>query len=184
MASSEYKDLYRRIETLKRRFLPQLKKTGLYTNPQQDSMRALRMLVHAEIESYLESMAALLADDLEKAITCARGRVTNINLAWAIKGLNEARVAQSGNNGVKGEDIRKMFVPLGIQAEALEAVSTVFLDRMSTFGKNRGDVAHQSAARAGYALSRQREEKFIDEIIVLLGLFDKFLIAHRLKATL
>jgi hypothetical protein len=184
MASSEYIELQNRIKILKRRFLPQLKQTGVYTGPQQDFMRALRMLVHAEIESYLESMAKVLADDLEITIANASGRVRSTRLVWARRALGEARAAHGCNNGVKREDIRKMFAPLGIDEAALETISTLFLDRMSTFGKHRGDVAHQSAARASYALSRQREEKFIDELVVFLGLFDKFLIRHRLVNSL
>lgn len=148
-------------------------------------MRALRVLAHAEVETYLEAICLLLIDDLQRDLLSRSKSGWSRRQYWAEHACIEAKRAAAANNGVKKEDILKMFSPLGFSESSFAlGVSNIFLDRMSTFGKFRGDVAHQSAVRAQYALTRQREEAFINEIMTSLRSFDKYLIGHRLTSPL
>lgn len=56
--SNRFKELKSRVRELKRHMLPStFSPTGDYTERQQDRARGYRLLVHAEIESYLEDVS-------------------------------------------------------------------------------------------------------------------------------
>lgn len=180
MSSTEFVELQRRVKKLLGQFLPPENPLGFYTPEQEDCMRALRMLVHAEIEAYLETICRQLLVDLEEATRAAK-RVRSIFASWAHIAVKECHSAIQSNNGVKDSDIKKMFSHLGVTQEHYDSVSPLFLDKMRNFGKQRGDVAHQSALRTSLSLNRKREEAAIDEVMNFIANFDKFLIRHRLK---
>lgn len=161
-------------------FLPPLSPTATYSAEEEDGMRALRLLVHAEIEAYLEAMCDRLVNDLEREAIRPRQPKPAVG-TWAIATVRSCRLAIGENHGVKEANIKKMFGPLGIQDADFDAVSNVFLDRMTSFGTRRGVVAHRSAIRAAYSIVRQGEEKSINEILGYLESFDKKLIQHRLQ---
>jgi hypothetical protein len=167
MPSDAYCNLLARVQTLKRRFLPQLKATGLYTQAQQDNMRALRLLVHAEIEHYLEDRSLQLSADLEQELQARRGQRQPVK-QWARVAVTRSRVAVSQNNGVTQSCIKAMFEDLGLCEEVINERNSLLLDRLTTFGRRRGDVAHQSAVKATYQLNRAREEATINEVMELL----------------
>lgn len=180
MASIELIELKKRIESLSQQFLPAENKLGIYTDLEQDQMRALRMLVHAEIESYLESICRVLLNDLDHAVRAAN-RVKYPFACWASMAAEACRAALKNNNGIKDSDVTKMFSPLGITQDHYDSVSPLFLDKMKKFGANRGDVAHQSALRATYSINQKREKAAMDELMKYISSFDKVLISHRLK---
>jgi hypothetical protein len=136
------------------------------------------MLAHAEVEHYLEERCLVLIDDLKREIVAG---VENQPIAkWAAIAVSKSSMAVTENNGVTRPCILKMFEQLGLCEEVLAARHPLLLDRMSTFGSNRGDVAHRSALKATFQLSRQREEKFLDELLELLSGFDKLVSELRL----
>ena len=182
MSSEEFRLLATRVGVLKRRFFPRIKPTANYTAAEQDNMRALRMLVHAEIEHYLEVVCKKLALDLKNEAEGLRGSISIKRLS--IAAANLATSAANSNNGVKDSDIKSMFKPLGIDEADFEKISPDFLDRMKQFGIRRGDVAHKSAHGVSYVITRQGEEKTINEIISLLKVLDKELIRRRLMGFL
>jgi len=141
-------------------------------------MRALRMLFHAEVEHYLEKMSKKLAADLEREVNGLNN--SSSVKQWAIKSAKEALVAGNSNNGIKDSDIKQMFSPLGFTDADFENINPSFLSTMKTFGKRRGDVAHQSVMNVTYSITRQTDEKMIDEIMQFLRLFDKLLEKRRL----
>ena len=141
------------------------------------------MLAHAEIESYLERTASQLHASIDAELRNERAGVPYLR-ALAMSALHNCVQSISANNGVKEADIRKMYEPLGITDEDFNAVSPTFLDRMSDFGKQRGDVAHRSVASAAYSLNVQREEAFIDEVVDYLSDFDKVVQRRRLLRVL
>jgi hypothetical protein len=164
MQSANYQILARRIGVLKRQYLPPIKNNGLYSSAQQDQMRALRLLAHAEIENYLEESSLQLLTDLEQELRSPRaGRPTE--RIWAERVVTLQRAAITNNNGVTAASILSLFANFGLTKEVLDKASPLLLDRMSDFGRQRGDVAHQSALKAKLLLNRIREEKFIDEIL-------------------
>lgn len=51
-----FAELAERIDDLHFRFVPPLDPTGTYSDAQYDAMSAFRLLVHAEIERFIESL--------------------------------------------------------------------------------------------------------------------------------
>ena len=179
MHSEVYQSLQKRIQNLKRRYLPPTKPNGIYTEPEQDQLRALRMLAHAEIEQFLENHSEILANDIQRELKNQNRKPTPLQV-WASKAANQAALAKSKNNGVNEDSIRSLFDPFGFSEEDYDSISSIFLDRLTTFGKHRGDVAHRSAIGATHQLNRTREEKFLNEIMDYLQDFDRLLIKKRL----
>jgi len=142
-------------------------------------MRALRLLVHAEIEHYLEDRSLQLAADLERELAGRRGHKHPVK-HWATTAVTRARLAVSQNNGVTKPCIKAMFEDIGLCEEVINERNSLLLDRMTIFGRRRGDVAHQSAVKATYQLNRAREEAAIDEIMALLAEFESLVSERRL----
>lgn len=60
--SPEYHSLCRRIVLLERHLLPPLSPTGSYTDADYDRTRSYVALIHAEIESFIETRCATVAN--------------------------------------------------------------------------------------------------------------------------
>ncbi len=180
MASEAYRALVKRVQLLKRRFLPPMRANGAYTNAQQDSMRALRLLVHAEVENFLEDRCDVMVGDLQREIFSKKVAGHPIQ-HWAKQAIKKSREAASSNNGVTRRDILAMFSDLGLSEDVINECEPVLLDRLTTFGRSRGEVAHRSAVKASYQLNRVREEKALDELLALLSVFDELVVQRRLS---
>src|ERR1700746_382487 len=64
MASARYRQLARRLAELRAHLLPiEFSPTGVYAKHELDKARAYRVLVHAEIEAYLEDSARRIANE-------------------------------------------------------------------------------------------------------------------------
>jgi len=62
--TSRYMELQKRLSELRRHMLPKkFSPTGTYSERVQDRARGFRLLVHAEIEAYLEDMARIVVTD-------------------------------------------------------------------------------------------------------------------------
>lgn len=187
MDSIDYPELEARLAKLERQYLPPLDPLAHYTDDQVDDMRALRLLVHAEIEFFLEGLCELLVDDLEKQCISQRAAKnlsssTSLHLKWAESAVKSCRKALNDNNGVKDTNIRKMFKPLGFDDEMFDQVSPVFLDRMKAFGKKRGDTAHQSVLRAVRAITAQGEKRTLTELKEFMRAFCALVHRQRLNS--
>jgi HEPN superfamily RiboL-PSP-like protein len=170
MASARFLQLSRRAKKLRQIFLPKnFSPTGAYTSRQLDLARAYRLLVHAEIESYLEDRSkdlAVRATRQFKSDRRPRKVVLNL-LSFHSRGkaIDESKMLSlyaSGaehvddsldsaaaayhysvqqNHGVKQTDLMKLLLPLGFQPSGLDAL---FIATLDSFGTNRGEVAHTS----------------------------------------
>lgn len=178
MSSTYYQELLERVHVLKGNFLPPLSPVASYTEIEQDRMRAFRLLVHAEIEAYLEAICIRLVEDLEMELK--GGHDSQPIHRWASRACLDARQAAGSNNGIKQEDIIKMFSHLGFRAECFITVSSIFLDKMTELGKKRGAIAHTSV-KIAKEVTRQGEEKLIDEVLSHLDGFDKLMARRRLR---
>lgn len=183
MLSEYFTALNNRVHSLKINFLPPVNVMGKYTSHEEDKMRSFRMLVHAEMEHYLELVCEVFIADLERDIQHSRG-LGMARKMWAEKALVEAKSAKASNNGIKKSDILQMFKPFGFDDSFFDAVDPVFLDRMAEFGKNRGDVAHKSALRATYKINCAREGSMIIELMGYLVRFDELMFARRIRSLL
>lgn len=179
MPSSEYNQLLHRVAYLNRAFIPAKRKEQTFWG--QDTLRAYRLLAHAEIEYYLEQAAESLVAELEKALANPR-QGKKMERAWGEKILNKQKQVVSNNNGIKRADIVSLFDPLGVFASDLEKANPTLLDRMDELGKYRGHDAHKGVHhRATKTLNSRIIREHVNEIVGGLEALDKLIAEIRMK---
>jgi hypothetical protein len=170
MATSRYRELERRLKKLRHRFLPRLfSPTGDYTDRELDLARAYRLLVHAEIEAYLEDraqrivnecVALFMADSrprhilmnllsfhlVQQPVSAERLKtIYGSNIQYCNESVNCAQTAYNrvlaNNHGIREYNVLQILLPLGIQVTKIDAA---WLSTLDGFGRNRGEVAHKS----------------------------------------
>jgi hypothetical protein len=178
MQSEEYRELFERTEFLKKTLLP--KASNYQTKWGQDRLRAFRLLVHAEVEHYMEEICIKLLKELESSCKNPKigGRLERI---WAEKVYQQQKHCVACNNGVGKENIIKMFSPLGVPEYLINEEAPMLLDRLSDLGRDRGFVAHTGAShRATKEISLTREKNNINEMLSYIEAFDRLIIRLRL----
>jgi hypothetical protein len=170
MPSSRYKELSRRLVKLRKHLLPKdFSVTGDYTESQLDRARGYRLLVHAEIESYLEDRARIIVNMCFKRwLLDRRPKTVILNLLSfhldqkcvsqqdlkreymgqdarvekAIRAASEGyNQVLSKNHGVREDSVLKILLPLGIKPSELDQT---WINTMDSFGVARGETAHRS----------------------------------------
>lgn len=154
-----YKNLKKRILTLKKQFL-NFQPSDSILPENQDQLRAFKLLVHAEIESYIEnSVQEVLNKCINEWETKKRVNPPLLFLIMFSSSKFEAnnqyltrekRINQiltsfksviSSNNGIKERNILKLIIPLGINYSRLD---DTWLTTIDSYGSSRGEVAHNS----------------------------------------
>ncbi len=174
-ASKRYRELRRAVGKLRGALLPRsFDPTGTYRSAERVHLRAIsfRILVHAEVESYLEDRSIELLNLAWSGWQTARVPSDPILGMIAYGGVDTAlppkklggdpenqkayddlaeplkraqnvwRAAHKRNHGIKEENVLALLLPLGIRADDLD---TTLLADLSSFGGARGEVAHRSA---------------------------------------
>ena len=154
-----YKNLRKRISILKKQFLDfQRSDSPLPIN--QDKLRAFKLLVHAEIESYIENAVLGVLNNCDAEWKSNKRVITP--LAFLIMFSNSKFEANDGqvvkddrisqiltsfrqlitnNNGIKRKDILRLVVPLGV---GYASIDQTWLATIDSYGSSRGQVAHNS----------------------------------------
>jgi hypothetical protein len=164
--SKRYTDLIGRLGDLRQNLLhflpaPPLSKTS-YTPQELDLTRSYVLLAHAEIEAFCEDLATAKAQAAKRAfvvhgkISPSLRRMIMYYVAKEKKSWSEVAnpspqtvdsASQShldgieNNNGVKRQNIEKLFYPVGMTEPHFDAT---WLAQMDSFGRSRGDWAHRS----------------------------------------
>lgn len=160
--SIQYRYLCRRVQKLSCCYLPPTRVDGNYTKKEQDDIRAYSLLVHAELESYIETVSL---DKARKALNkCLVGGKFNskilLSLACFIDQSQRIRSATTledkmklitgnyniivkNNHGIKEENIHNLVLPIGIDEGSLD---NTLMSTLTSFGKTRGEYAHTSAS--------------------------------------
>lgn len=157
-----------------------------------DQIAAFRVLVHAEIEDYLErkakeSIAALkarvkpdgfsiksnielflLANVFGCELLVPTPYDTKALVASVGKLLSEMERFVSGNNGIKEGSFVKLSLICGRMADELDVN---LINLLNGYGKGRGDVAHQSTLRVRSLLSPTAEKANALALVQALGDF-------------
>lgn len=184
--SKEYRYLERRISQIKKNFKFHQSINGI-TSLQADRLRGLRLLCHAEFEDYFESVALRLLNTAEKK--WLERKVANYNLSsvfiWHEKidknGTNETKVRMiiadfrkeiKSNHGIKEDNIKKLFGPLGYKIDDFDAM---FISTLSSFGALRGETAHTSANKTQQPLDQSTELKRIEDLLKGIADFEDVL---------
>lgn len=167
-----FQHLSERVEQLGQKFVTDQVSSELAEplifKPDLDQLAAFRLLVHAEIEEFLEAKAKAriktiddclksgsawmrdspqllaLAIALRKALpTCEVTDSAEVN-AYVQGLIGGARTAIKDNNGVKSAQFTFLSLCAG---KTVDEVDSVLSGDLNSYGKDRGDVAHKSAAR-------------------------------------
>jgi len=199
MASARYRQLSRRIDKLRKHLLPPLSSTGDYSEVELDRVRGYRLLVHAEIEAYLEDRARAIANESVKrwvadgkpkpvilgllSFHLKQDRVTHQDLKEEYTG-SKARVADaihsanqsynqvlSQNNGVREDSVLKILLPIGVRPSDLDQT---WLNTIDSFGMARGEIAHTSI-KTQQPLDPLSEKKTVEQILGGLKNIDEVL---------
>ncbi|MEZ3432840.1 MAG: hypothetical protein K1W36_21940 [Lachnospiraceae bacterium] len=174
--SKEYKHLEKRISQIERNFKFNQSINGI-TNLQADRLRGLRLLCHAELEDYFESVALKLLTIAEKK--WIEKKIANYNLSslfiWhdridkndtndtkASMIIADYRKEIKSNHGIKEENIKKLFGPLGYKIDDFDAT---FISTLSSFGALRGETAHTSANKTQQPLDQNTELNRIRDLL-------------------
>lgn len=172
---SRYEQLKLAIEVYRKALLPAVfDPTGTYPDASAEHLRAIsfRLVVHGEIEAFLEDRSLEILDHAWKEWLTYRlpsnviiGLLSYSEVATSfppdklgIAGNKKAyddlhivlekaqavwRYSHRNNNGIKESNVLALFLPLGISHTSLD--STLLAD-LSSYGSARGEVAHSSNA--------------------------------------
>ncbi|WP_313088380.1 hypothetical protein [Atlantibacter hermannii] len=150
---------------------------------------AYRLLVHAEIEDYIESKAKEKIDIIRNDVNANGYQTKYIKEIFAIsnelsfslvpekafdqasftacvnKLLKTAEEKINDNNGIKEASFTRLSVFCGFEKNAID---NVLLNSLESYGKNRGSVAHKSYGRVRNFLAPSAEVSVVEDIITLL----------------
>lgn len=154
-----FAELAERIDDLHFRFVPPLDPTGTYSDAQYDAMSAFRLLVHAEIERFIESLIEDALAQFPRKISSWKtaGCSSQLVDSLVVHMDRELRKFLKNNNGVKSNNILAMLKPLGLNGSHLD---NIWLQTMDTYGEVRGGHAHNSR-RAVTPIDPQTEQNLV-----------------------
>jgi hypothetical protein len=154
-----------------------------------DRLAAFRLLVHAEIEEFLENKATEGLNTLESSfkqgsqairanlgllvVGAMLGKVAKFDAPQWDMYLTEvvaaARLTVQENNGIK----ERSFLQLAVFSGKMPDETDVALSSaLTAYGKSRGDVAHKSVKRVRNIRAPSAESKDADDLIAgLRGFF-------------
>ena len=153
-----------------------------------DRLAAFRLLVHAEIEEFLESKAEEGLNALDSAfkggaqavranlclmvIGATLGKPAKFDAAqwasYALEVLASARMAVKENNGIKQASFQQLAVFSGKMPDETDVVLS---SALNAYGKSRGDVAHKSAIRVRTIRAPSAELKDAEDLLMGLRTF-------------
>lgn len=176
--TERFEELKVRLDCLKETFQVVSDENGDINRTDADKIKALRLLVHAELESYIEELAKKIFDEgvtkwqEEKIGTFQICSLFIWHAAIETKEDSNTKAHQifhkyrenvlRNNNGIKEENLKKLFNPLGYK---IESFSAEFLANLDTYGAERGQVAHSSASAIQTQLDYQTEVDKINDLV-------------------
>lgn len=165
--------LQHRVDELSQKFIHDQERDELANpatfQPDLDRIAAYRLLVHAEIEDFLESKAkdniAAIEARMQSGPVWMRQSPELLALAISLKRpllphdvhditthtsfisdlLASARRAISDNNGIKSQSFTFLSLCAG---KTLDEIDVILSASLNSYGKNRGDVAHKSVTHS------------------------------------
>ena len=184
--SKEYKHLEKRISQIEKNFKFNQSINGI-TNLQADRLRGLRLLCHAELEDYFESVALKLLTKAEKR--WVEKKIANYNLSSLFichdkiekNDTNDTKASMiiadyrkeiKSNHGLKEDNIKKLFGPLGYRTDDFDST---FISTLSSFGALRGETAHMSVNKTQQPLDQNTELKRIKDLLKGIADFEDVL---------
>jgi hypothetical protein len=162
-------------------------------SPDLDKIAAFRLLMHAEIEDFLERKAKENLDKIDSQLVksstgSSRSFPELFYIAAAVKRpldsidifnaaalrehisqmLGTARGIVKENNGIKEGSFNMMSIFSGKTADEIDSTLSASLN---SYGKNRGDVAHQSTRHSSTINSPSTEFTSANDLVKGLALY-------------
>lgn len=194
----QVRSLRERLKALRKQMLPiRFSRTGSYDICNYTSFAAYRFLVHAEFETYFESLALYtldrIKDSIESGIPCIAaasiltGQTKDLPGAPSqiseIKDVSYLRRLQLNciyahkqkierNNGIKTFNIFSMYIPLGLSECDIDVDFLIDLD---TLAARRGDVAHRGISFIVTLPDPKDDLELVERILKKLPIFQRTL---------
>lgn len=193
---SDYAHLVQRAELIKAKFLASqlVEEAGdmLTFVPDLDLLAAYRLLLHAEFEYFLEQKALATTKEIRSRISGAarwhrdfpqllslclidshvlegRGGLTRDSFEGAVQRiLQNAEATIRENNGIKAGAFQRLSL---IAGKTLDEVDETVSSMLNSYGKERGDVAHQTVSKARSLQTPSTELLNVNSIIRELGTY-------------
>lgn len=185
--SASYKQLVSCERQLRYCFITKTVLTYPTTDISQLRLRSYRILSHAEIEYFIESIILLKIDKEKKkwgknhsTTNCISNILAFIKIELPNTGSHLSEITSGNdfqfrvnkilnhyeeiikhNNGIKEENVIPMLIPLGID---YLKINQTLLNNMSSFGVHRGGTAHNSS-RVQNLINPQDEINMVTQII-------------------
>lgn len=192
-SSRLFNDMTKRVNKLKRKYMSrQLKNEAndpIGYNFDALNIAAYRLLVHAELEEYIEAKASEMLTKIKAdvatngyntvylrnimAIACQLDEVISITKPYdesdfkvaVTKILTSAELKVKKNNGIK----KSSFLPLALFCGYDEnSIDPILLSDLDSYGTRRGSVAHKGARHASNISAPSAEVNDAEKIMNLL----------------
>ncbi len=201
--SVRFREFQSRLRELRKNMLPaSFSSTGDYSSRQLDRARGYRLLVHAEVEAFLEDITLAAATQglkdwtLKKKVTASLFcLVASYHSGFIIEGLDD-KPPIPADERVKLKDsienlVQKVFEQYrhihaknhGIKEENLlrlilplgvrkDDLDELWITNLNEFGKRRGDIAHKTV-KAHQQIDPKSELEDVEAILVGLKVLDE-----------
>lgn len=158
--TKKYRELCKRINEIEKHLVSSFvaKNVMDLSERELDLCRGYKILCHAEIEYYLEEIARIV---LNESLWCWRNDKkvtlpivglfgnyekieTNDSINTKINKVTNDYLVKviKGNHGIKEDNLKKIYVNLGIDTSEFDAT---WIAALSSYGISRGTIAHTSA---------------------------------------
>jgi hypothetical protein len=205
-ASARFKELKKRLRELRTHMLPgNFSPTGDYSDRQLDRARGYRLLVHAEIEAFIEDVTFEAAtkgvsewthtQKVSDSLFCL---MVNYHHGFKVGGIDDDPPFLPTSRPKAKEEMKevvdvaiKQYRKIqddnhGVREENLlrlilpvgvrkDDLDALWITNLNEFGKRRGDVAHK-AVKAQQQIDPRNELQVVDALVVGLKKLDQLII--------
>lgn len=190
--NERYEQLDHRIKTIQKNLDFKQSPSGI-TPQQTDKLRAIIVLSHAEIESYIEDLALMKIDKAETK--WKKEKIADYSLAAlfinndkidsressftkSLQLISEYRKIIQDNHGIKEHNIRNMFGKIGYKIEDFDSG---FIANLESFGSERGAIAHTTAVKVTQQMDKATVVNKINDIVRDLKFFQQVVFQEYLQ---
>ena len=147
------------------------------SDDKQDIIKSYILLCHAEFEKYFEDIACgIIKKAKEKYDSSKETSLPLLHLALMIKKefatedastrldklYSNYRALLDKNHGIKKVNIDEMFAPLGMP---ISEMTDTYVDTLESFGKKRGQIAHNGREALTTTYNFSDEESTINRLL-------------------
>jgi hypothetical protein len=198
MNSIYFENLKGQLNVLRKTFLPRrFSPTGNYKQVTYEKARAYKVLTHAEIESYLETIFYNIAQyaygkwDITKTVSkpllalavyysgtyspvpeSKTGNYSSEDITEKIKMAftDFSSKVKSKNHGIKEANLLQMGLPIGLE---LSQIDNDLIIGLNNYGAERGEIAHST--RTKRLITPEDAKNTLDELMIHLSVLDEIL---------